>query len=339
MSNFSAQGSITIKRLRNGDTIYLTFELNGKPLYQAVDDQTGAVVPDWTQAANQPIITPRASTTRSNAVNLSLHRWKYNGVDLNFSGAAAGGWTPDTTGKFAINADGALKIIANLASKINIANDTLLYSCVATVAGVEYNLSKSIDIQIQKSGASSYYGFINANTTQLDSSHTSATLESQLWLAASQVQNFYVKWYKAASEWIEKRGQRSITVDRADVDGSLLVTAEFYLNEGDTDYVFRAGVSIIDTLDEIILIPYISSANTEVDTGKPVTVKARIIKAATGTEITPANPVWKFVAMDGTTWTKKKESSTDSIEITTAETDLADGSSHDIEVLVDVSYN
>ena len=141
--NYSAQGSITIKRLRNGDSLFMSLELNGKPLYQSYDDQTDTVSPDWTVAANQPIITPHVSSTKSGAVTTSLHTWTYNGVQLVFNGASSGGYTEDSTGKFALNpVNGALKIIANLASSINTANDTLQYACVATVAGVEYNLSK-----------------------------------------------------------------------------------------------------------------------------------------------------------------------------------------------------
>ena len=339
MSNYSAQGSITIKRLRNGDSLFLSLELNGKPLYQSYDDQTGTVSPDWTQAANQPIITPKVASTKSGEVATSLHTWVYNGVTLVFNGASSGGYTTDSTGKFALNpVNGALKIIANLASSINTANDTLAYSCVATVAGVEYNLSKSIDIQIQKGGASSYYGFINASTLHLDESHNSATLASELWLSASAVSDYYIKWYKGATEWAAKAGQKTITVDRSDVDGSQLFIAEFYKAQGDTNYIFRAGISIIDTMDEIILVPYIYSANKEVDTNNPVVVKARIVRASTNAVLTPSNPTWAFTIMDGDTWTVKGTSNTDSITVTTQHTDQVDGSTHDVEVLAEVSF-
>lgn len=339
MSNYSAQGSITIKRLRNGDSIFLSLELNGKPLYQSYDDQTGSVIPDWSVAANQPVLTPKASTTRGNTVSLSMHKWVYNGVELIFNGATSGDYIIDSTGKFARNpTNGALKIIANLASAINIANDTLAYSCVATVAGTEYNLSKSVDIQIQKGGASSYYGFINASTTQLDAEHDTATLASELWLAAAQISDYYIKWYKGTTEWADKAGQKTITVSRADVDGSQLFIAEFYKSQGDANYIYRAGISIIDTIDEIILVPYISSSNKEVDVNNPVTVKARIVRASTNQVLTPSNPTWLFTIMDGTTWQPLGSSSSDSIQVTTTHTDQQDGTSHDVEVMAEVSF-
>lgn len=340
MSNYSAQGSITIKRLRNGDSIFLTLELNGKPLYQAVDDKTGAVIPDWGIEANRPVITPKASTTRGNIVYLSEHTWTYNGVLLAFNGATSGGYITDSTGKFGLNpANGALKIIANLASAINVANDTLVYGCQATVVGVEYNLTKSIDIQIAKAGSSSYFGFINASSTQMDVDHASVDLTTELWLSGSGISDYYVRWYKGNREWTAKAGQKAITVSRDDIDSSQLFIAEFYLHAEDSQHIFRAGICILDTLDEISLVPYISSANKEVSEGSPVTVSARLIRVSTGAVLTPSNPQWAMTIMDGDTWEQKASGSSNSIQVTTAHTDQPDGSSHDVVVLVDCTFD
>ncbi len=339
MSNYSAQGSITVRRLRNGDSIFLSLELNGKPLYQAVDEQTGVVVPDWSIEANRPVITPRCSTVRGQSVYLSNYAWSYNGVALVFNGATSGSYVMDSTGKFGLNtSNGALKIFENLASAINMANDTLLFTCQATVGGVEYNLSKSIDIQIAKGAGSSYFGFISASTTQLDINHDSASLVTELWLAASQVNDYYVKWYRDNVEWSEKAGQKNITVTRDDIDGCQLFIAEFYKASGDAEYIYRYGISIIDTLDEIILVPYIYSSNKEVSENLPVVVKARVVRTSTGAVLTPVSPVWSFSIYDGDTWEVKGTSSTDSIQVTTAHTDQEDGTSHDVEVIAEVSF-
>lgn len=342
--NYSAQGSITVKRLRNGDTIFLTFNLNGIALFQAYDEQAGAVVPDWTVDANRPVITPAASSTRGESVGLSGHVWKYNGTTLVFNGTTVGSYTMDSTGKFGLNLNnGALKIFANLASAQNTANDTLTYSCVATVLGLEYNLSKSVTVQIVKGGASSYTGLVIASATQLSSEVTSATINTQLWLAAAQQNSYYVKWYKDTVEWVEKRGNTSITVNRDDVNGSQLIIAEFYLSSGDVNFVARAGLSIVDIGDEIMIVPYISSTNKEVDTNQPVTVSARVIKTSDSSILTPSNPTYLFLAMDGKTWTERKRSTTSSITITTTETDIENESGnmeyHDIEVIVEIEFD
>ena len=94
MSNLSAQGSITVKRLRNGDTFFISLDLNGVPLYQGVDPVTGDVPPDWRVAANQPVITPKVTSARGNIVSLGGHQWSYNGQVLVFTGASSGNWTP-----------------------------------------------------------------------------------------------------------------------------------------------------------------------------------------------------------------------------------------------------
>ena len=340
-NNYSAQGSITIKRLRNGDSLFLTLQNNGKPLYQGVDPLSGAVHPDWSQAANQPVITPVANSVRGNLVTLSNHLWYDNNstVPLAFTGATSGDWTTDSTGKFQLNnTTGALKIIDNLASLTNIANDSLTYKAIATVAGVEYNVEKSVDILIQNVGASSYVGFIIASTEQLTSSVLTATLTTQLQLAAEDISNYHVRWYKDDTEWQDKAGMKVVTVTRDDVAGTQLFIAEFYKSSSDTDPVYRAGVRIIDTLDDFQIICYITSTNKEVDTGSPVTVAAKIVNQTTNAVVTPTNPTWRMDVMKKSDWSVLKTANTNSISVTTAETDT-DGSENDVEVTAECTWS
>ncbi len=65
-------------------------------MFQAVDEESGAVSPDWSIAANQPVRTPKVTLARGLAVSLSGHSWVYNGVALNFNGAESGGWKKKT---------------------------------------------------------------------------------------------------------------------------------------------------------------------------------------------------------------------------------------------------
>lgn len=344
MANLSAQGSITIKRLRNGDTFFITLEVaNGIPLFQGVDDKNGSVTPDWTIAENQPIVTPKVTSARGATVTLSFHQWSYNGVNLNFNGTlGSDGYKEDSTGTFKMNPDtGALRIIKNLASKTNIANDTLTYSCVATVAGVEYNLSKSVDIIIQTIGATSYMGTITATTEQLTSDVTSSVLSTRLWIGAREITDYTVKWYRDDTLWSAKNGQKRITIGRDDVDGTQLFLAEFY-ESGNSTACFKAGIRIIDTLDEYQVICYISSANKDVDTGQPVTVKAKVVRFITTTgetqEITPNNPKWRMDVYDPKTWSVIKTNNTNTIDVTTQETDR-NGEQSDVEVVAEVEFS
>lgn len=341
-NNYSAQGSITIKRLRNGDSLFLTLETNGIPLYQGIEPSSGAVNPDWTIPANQPVITPKATSVRGNAVVLSGHNWYYNQnqTPLMFYGAAVtGDWVTDTTGKFQLNQEtGALKIIGNLASQQNTANDSLIYKGVATVGGIEYSVEKSIDILIQPYGSTSYVGFITATTEQLTSSVDNTTLTTKLLCGPDEVSNYHVKWYKDNEEWEAKGGHKSIVVGRNDVDGTQLFIAEFYKQSTDQTPVYRAGIRIIDTLDDFQVVCYISSANKEVAPGKNVTVGAKIVNQRTNAEVTPTSPSWRMDVMQKSDWRTVKTANGSSIVVTTAETDI-DGQENDVEVTAEVTWS
>ena len=308
--NYSAQNSITIKRLRSNDSLMLTFENNGIPLFQAVDEESGAVSPDWSVAANQPIRTPKVTSARGLAVS-----------------------------KFSLNTGtGAIKIIGNLASKTNVAGDTLTYSCVASTAGVEYNLTGELPIAIQNMGASSYYLAILASTEQLTSKVTSCTLTTKLYAGANAITDYYIKWYKDTTAWADKNGQKSITVTRGDVDGTQLFIAEVYQSSGASQPIARAGVRIVDTADEFQIVCYITSSNKEVDTGQPVTVSAKIVNMTTGLTYTPTSASWTMDVMDKENWKSLKHSTTNSISVTTTETDR-NGTQYDVDVLAECHFN
>jgi hypothetical protein len=332
----SAQNSLTVRRLRNGDLLYISFDVDGM-LYQGVDPTTGKITPDW-GTTDQPTITPKVASMRGNGVTLKNMAWKYVGTTLSFTGATSGNWVKDSTGKFQMNVStGALKIIANLASTSNVANDTLEFSCTATTGGVDYSVARSIDVVIQNIGATSYYGLITASTTQLSTDTTTSTLTAQLLLSGEKVTGFYTRWLKDDTEWKAKSKATSQTVTRDDVDGTQLFIVEFYEKEADTTPVYRAGINIIDTLDDYIVNLAITSTNKEVDTGQPITVTATLINARTNAAVTPDGAVWSLKVMSKDSWEILKSSDTNTIEVTTAETDRNDVQS-DVEVVAEVSW-
>lgn len=343
MEKLSAQGSISIRRVRNGDTLFLSFNTN-VALYQGVNSASGEVSPDWTVEANQPIITPVVNSAKGNPVTLKYHSWKYLGITLQFTGAAIGEFVKDSTGKFAINTStGALKIIGNLASKTNYASDLLEYQCVATLEGIEYNLSKSVEIMITTFGASSYVGLITATTEQLTATVLTTTLNTELRMGKTTV-DFYPKWYKGSLSmpWSGKDGNKVPVATRSDVDGTTLFICEFYAKQGDAEPVFRAGIRIIDTLDDFQVVFGITSTNKTVDTGKPVEVTGKIVNMRTNSEVT-ADAEWTLYVMDTKKWsairskTGLKSKGGNVIEITTADTDI-DGEFNDVEVVGTASW-
>lgn len=341
---FSAQNSITIKRLRSSDSLILTFGNNGIPLFQAIDDVSGAIAPDWTIPANQPVRIPTITSTRGLTINVLSHNWSYNGTLLNFNGAEVGGWTLDSTGKFQINADGNIKIVQNLASLINIAGDTLSYTTQVSVAGVEYSLSGELEIVIQKMGASSYYATILAETETLDSGTTSTNVTTRLYQGLTELTSYHTKWYKDFVEWTDKVGQQDIVVTRADVGGAQLFIVEMYKTAAAGEPVIaRAGIRIIDVSDEYKVILDITSTDKmvykdEAGVDHNVTVSAKILNMKTNAVYAPAGAVWRLDVMKREDWTSLKTSNTNTIVVTPSETDR-DGNFYDVEVMGEVTFN
>ncbi len=340
MTSYSAQGSITIRRVRSGDTLFITFANNGIALYQGVDTNTGAITPDWTVSANQPIVTPQVTSARGETVTLSAFAWTYNGTALDFSGDEDGDYIKDTTGKFEMNpSTGALKIIDNLASTTNYANDTLEFSCTATLAGVEYTLTKSTDIIIQNVGASSYMGLLTATTEQLTGDVTESVITAQLKLAGENADS-YIKWYKndLDSPWTDMDGYSSVTVSRDDVEGTTLFIAEFYLSSADTSPVYRAAIRIIDAADEYQIVYAITSDNKTVDTDADVEVTGKVYNMRTNTVVDMTDAVWTTYVMRTSDWTATQTVNSNVVTVTTADTDTADGN-NDVEVVGEVSWS
>ena len=327
MTKFSASGSATVKRLRTGETLYLTLEGNGVPLFQGIDPSAVAPtpIPSWKVAANQPVLTPHVASSRGNTVKLSNHTWKYNGILLEFTGAADGEYTKDSTGKFEMNkTTGALKIIDDLASTTNYANDVLTYTCTATVGDLSYTMSRDKEVSIVRMGAASYSGALVATKMQIGKGETS-TIKSSLYSGSGAVSSYYTKWYKnsESSEITKFAGNKQITVGRDDINGATLFICAFFANSSSNEPLSKVGIRIVDNNDEYLVNFVYISDNRLVDVGKPVTMQGQIINTTTNevVDLTNATPSWKITAYDSQNWEKTQEVNSDTITLTTADTD------------------
>ena len=131
---------------------------------------------------------------------------------------------------------------------------------------------------------------------------------------------------------------------RSEEDESMLeIVGHPYLMETAPDALKKRGFTpcrrVLDTLDEILIVPYISSSNKEVDTNKPVTIAVRIVKASDGSTLTPSSPTYKHEVYDGDTWNILRTVTTATVQITTADTDQNDGTSHEIVDIVTVEFD
>lgn len=332
-NNYSAQATATIRVLRTNDNLTLIFNNNGIVLYQAIDTVTGAISPDWTIPANQPIRTPVVHTTQGALATITMHKYKYNGQEINFEdGVTSEGWTTDTTGRFQLKqSDGSIKIIKNLASEINYADDILSYECQVSVAGVEYNMTFDMTIAIQKMGASSFYGALMASSNKLTEAKPTITIDSVLFQGGMQMSAYDVVWFKGTTEWTTKTG-KTISVTRADVDSSQLIIAEF---RKDGTVVARAGLTIVDEADEYKLLPQITSKNKEIvqpyeDTagnmiaGKSVTLKFVLINMRTKAEVTPASASYVTTLLSRNDWQEIRTVNSNIVTVTPTDSKVGD---------------
>ena len=352
---FSAQGSIAVQRLRTGDILFVTLDnLTGKPLYQSLDPDNGnTAVPNWSDDGNdgnRPVIRPRVASNLGSGAKavVSQPEWRYNGTAIAFTTAAnPESWALEDSAspRFAYRAsDMAIKPVANLVNG-SLVNGLLSFSCVARVEGFDYSASKSVDVILARGGASSFYGFITATSLTLDADNPSTTLAASLYCGGTEVSSFHTKWRRDRDQLPEHDGKKTIDVDRGSVDSSQLYVVEFYRSATDSMPVAVAGVTVVDTADDYRVDMEITSANQYISDSNPsVTVKAHLVSKRTGAFQT-TNVKWMLDVIDKDTMKSIKSSNTDTIEVTTAETDrmkTVDGKQvlvcSDVTVLAEASW-
>ena len=248
-----------VRRTLKGDTLSLSLQTNGVPLFQGLNPDTFTVSPKWSESGKHPVITPIIGSARKNNVTLTSHAWAYNGKDLGFSFSGTGWETSSVDNRFKLNhTDGSLSIVADLASKVNQDSDTLKYSGVAVSGASTYPMEKSIDILVSMLGGSSYFGGVSADTTVLSKGQTQAVLKPWLFNSAGgEVSSYSVKLYRGSGTDLAgtyNNPQSGITIhrdktgdsDKLYVDSHQLFVLEFIV---DGAAVYRTGISIDDISD------------------------------------------------------------------------------------------
>ena len=248
-----------VRRTLKGDTLSLSLQTNGVPLFQGLNPDTFTVSPKWSESGKHPVITPVIGSARKNNVTLTSHAWAYNGKDLGFSFSGTGWETSAVDNRFKLNhTDGSLSIVADLASKVNQDSDTLKYSGVAVSGASTYPMEKSIDVLVSMLGGSSYFGGVSADTTVLSKGQTQAVLKPWLFNSAGgEVSSYSVKLYRGSGSDLAgtyNTPASGITIhrdktgdsDKLYVDSHQLFVLEFIV---DGAAVYRTGISIDDISD------------------------------------------------------------------------------------------
>lgn len=248
-----------VRRTLKGDTLSLSLQTNGVPLFQGLNPDTFTVSPNWSESGTYPIITPSVGSARKNNVTLTNHAWSYNGKNLGFSSSGTGWETSTVDNRFKLNhTDGSLSIVADLASKVNQDSDTLTYSGDAVLGASIYPMQKSIDILLSMLGGSSYFGGVSADTTVLSKGQTEATLIPWLFNSAGgEVSTNSINLYRGSgtdlagtynnpASGITIHRDKTGDADKLYVDSHQLFVLEFIV---DGAAVYRTGISIDDISD------------------------------------------------------------------------------------------
>ena len=126
---------------------------------------------------------------------------------------------------------------------------------------------------------------------------------------------------------------------RSDINGSQLFVVGYKLNSADTTYAAIQAIIVYDNADDYAIHLY-TDGNASVDNGMDVTVRAKIINMTSGSEVVGISPTWSLniMATSGSSvWQSIKSSATNSIVVTTNETDR-DGGQNDVTVIGEASW-
>lgn len=244
--------------LRNGDQItivrnIITSSGQGAALFQVIEPISGNVTPNWTVAANQPIIQIGARSAAGYPVEITDVRFAFDGTTLNFTynGSEWVTSSNDTRFQSRIN-EGKyeLKIVGNIASKTVISNKQISYEVAYVSNAMSDSVQGSVDVLIQQAGSDSHLLQITTNRVELDASKTSATLTAKAMYGTEDVtigsNGYGIEWYQDGAK-LEGQTASTLTVTRDMVTGGSIFIAKL---KKDGSVVAQDGQRINDIADE-----------------------------------------------------------------------------------------
>ena len=321
MAQSTVSGSAHIKFIRQGDSISSILISTGA-LVQYVS-QSGLATPDWTVAANQPVIYPRIVSQLSGTVITAIANpvWKLGNVALVFngSGMTADGKFQTTTYTIAGVAVPALKICKNVMADAS-QNTTISFAGDVTTGGLTYTITADIPVTRSETNSDVYQANIAAtNGGIVDDTNTSTTLTSILNKGGTAITDgITYAWYYSTPQDTDavkdnwepmNKTTKSITVSRDEVDtvrifkcdmavnGSVVCSAFFEVrDESDPLYIVtnpnQRDESLSSYQPSIIYTPVVRRrGHTENETGWTfefvlIDVKGQTVRTATGASFT-----------------------------------------------------
>ncbi|MCF0201801.1 MAG: hypothetical protein HUK08_00415 [Bacteroidaceae bacterium] len=261
-----AGAAFTVRFLKNGDQIYIDQNIihengTGAALFQAINPTSGEVVPDWSVAANQPIIDISARSAAGFPVDTTSVLWAFDGTNLQYDEITTS-WQVEKTGKpFSARKTAVgsyqLRITNNIASAEEVGNKQISYSVSYVSNAVSDTYRSSVDIIIQQSGSSSHIVIITTDRTTIKEDDAStqaredeAHLTAECYYGTSPVTigqgGYTLQWYQDGTK-MEGKTSSVLTVTRSMVDGGSIFVAKLSLNG---ELVAQDAQRINDIADE-----------------------------------------------------------------------------------------
>lgn len=252
--------AFSVRFLRNGDKINIIRNIikangDGAALFQIVDPNSGHPAPDWSQAANQPIIQLGATSASGYPVAITSVSWAYDGTTLNFTLNGSTWVTATNDSRFQARINGnfyELKIVNNLASASVVSNKQITYEVHYTSNAYTDSVRGSVDVLIQQAGTDSHImqitvasinystgkGGVELGFHENPSNHnlveiTDTTLTAVGYYGTDPVtigsNGYTIKWYQDGTELTGQTGA-TLNVTRAMVAGGSIFIAKLFKN-------------------------------------------------------------------------------------------------------------
>lgn len=265
------------------------------PLTQFFKRDTGACVPDWTVAANQPIIYPVMRSQNEGAIKgvvAGTEKWHYNGVLIAFNAAGVATSPAAVANKVkkvtynngSLNVP-SLQIIGNLSSAENMDADIIRLVGDIEASGHNLTFDVFIGLEIAEYSDNEYTGFLSmTNGGIIDQEGETIVVTPSLYKGGSKMTGGYtVQWLKPP--YISAYSTaNTVTIGRNDIDSRLDLMCRFLV---DGLVVDTRLVSLSDEIDPYYIACEASGTMMLESTGvnNSVAITYKVKKMGTGAVI------------------------------------------------------
>lgn len=289
MNNVS--GSFFVEMLIDGDSAQGNIR-STKPLSQMYNPDTGACIPDWSVASNQPVIYPVIRSGNENTIKAVIsgsEEWYYNNTQVTFSSTGLSTSPANVAGKLqTLEYDNgavkvpAIKIVGNLGSAANMDADSIRMVGKIEASGHELSFSSEIQLAISEYTDSAYNGFVYAtNGGIIDETNQSITLTAELYKGGELVatDNYTHQWRKLPNtDTLAQQTDGSLILAADDIDSKSLIICEFIV---DGEIVSSFVQEVSDETDPYF-IDVEWNGSTKLSNGATLTGQSKVKKVGTG---------------------------------------------------------